>query len=252
MSKKSKAEERAAKAAAALAERKRKERQRNIVVGVGVVLLMVAIVAAGFLINRSKDGGNDKRASDTSSSSSSSAYQLTIGTDDAPHTIVFYEDFLCPICQAVEAGTRDDFAKLADAGKVQVSYRPFNLFSQDDDPRKPYSVDAASVFGVVLDKSGDEVAKKFHDLLYENQPSESGPFPDQDDLVALAVQAGAKEADVKAGLDAGDGKDWVDGATSATDDLGIDSTPTIYLDGEQFQDYTTMDDLVTNLVAAVS
>src|ERR1044072_6400602 len=141
MSKKTKAEERAAKAAAALAERKRKERQRNILVGVGGVVLMAAIVGVGFLINGSKDSGNDKKASDTSSSE----YQLTIGPDDAPHSIVFYEGFLCPMCQPVEDGPRDEFAKLADQGKVQVSYRPFNLFSQDGDPRKPYSVLAASV-----------------------------------------------------------------------------------------------------------
>lgn len=248
MSKKSKAEERAAKAAAALAERKRKERQRNILVAVGVVVVMALIVGVGFLINSAKDDDEDKKASDTSSSE----FQLTIGPDDAPHTIVFYEDFLCPICKAVEDATRDDFAQLADEGKVQVSYRPFNLFSQEGDPRKPYSVLAAEVFGVVLEKSDPDVAKKFHDLLYEHQPAEAGPFPTEDDLVQLAVQAGAKESDVTAGLAAGDGQDWVDGATSATQELGINSTPTIYLDGKQFRDGRDMAELAANLVAAVS
>ncbi len=245
MSKKSKAEERAARAAAALAERKRKERRRNILTVIGVVGVMVLIVVVGVLINQSRDEGEDKQATE------SSEYELVIGDDDADHTIVIYEDFLCPICQALEAGTREQLAQLADEGQVQVRYRPFNLFSEDGDPRKPYSVAAGEVFGVVLETSGDDVAKEFHDLLFENQPSESGPFPDQGDLVQLAVQAGAAEADVTAGLDDGDGADWVTGATNDTEALGIESTPTIYVDGEQFQDYRTLDDLVTNLLAAV-
>ena len=246
MSKKTKAEERAARAAAALAERKRKERRRNLLTVIGVVGVMVLIVVVGVLINQARDEGDDQNATD------SSEYELVIGDNDAEHTVVIYEDFLCPICQALEAGTREQFAKLADEGQVQVRYRPFNLFSEDADPRKPYSVAAGEVFGVVLETSGDDVAKKFHDLLFENQPSESGPFPDQDDLVQLAVQAGATEADLTAALEDGDGKDWVEGATADTDELGIDSTPTIYVDGEQFQNYSNLDDLVTNLVAAVS
>ena len=180
MSKKSKAEERAAKAAAALAERKRKERRRNLLTIGGVVLAMVVIVAVGFLINQSRDEQADEGVA-----AASSTYEVSIGDEDAPHEIVIYEDFLCPICQGLEAATRDQLAQLADEGKVRVSYRPFNLFSQDGDPRKEYSVAAAAVFAVVLDTSGPEVAKEFHDLLYENQPSEAGPFPSEDDLVQL-------------------------------------------------------------------
>ena len=177
---------------------------------------------------------------------------MSIGDEDAPHEIVIYEDFLCPICQGVEAATRDQLAQLADEGKVRVSYRPFNLFAQDDDPRKAYSVSAAAVFAVVLDTSGPEVAKELHDLLFENQPSEAGPFPSEDDLVQLAVEAGATEADVREGLENGDGDDWVEKATAAANDLGINSTPTIYLDGEEFRDGRTMDELAANLIAAVS
>lgn len=246
MSKKTKAEERAAKAAAALAERKRKERRRNLLTIGAVVLAMVVIVAVGFLINQSRDEEADKGAADEST------YEVTIGPEDAPNEIVIYEDFLCPICQGLEAATRDQLAQLADDGKVRVSYRPFNLFSQEGDPRKPYSVTAASVFAVVLDTAGPEVAKELHDLLYENQPSEAGPFPSEDDLVQLAVQAGATEADVREGLENGDGEDWVEKATAAANDLGINSTPTIYLNGEQFRDGRTMDELAANLVAAVS
>jgi len=244
MSKKTKAEERAARAAAALAERKRKERRRNILTVIGVVAVMVLIVVVGVLVNQARDEGEDEQAT------ASSEYELTIGPDDAPHTIVIYEDFLCPVCQAVEDATRDDLARLADEGKVQVSYRPFNLFQ--DPPLQDYSVASAAAFAVVQDESGDEVAKKFHDLLYENQPPESGPYPDADWLVDLAVEAGADESDVRDGIEGGDGNAWVEAATEAASSRGINSTPTIYLDGEQFQDGRTLEELASNLVAAVS
>ncbi|HET9423450.1 MAG TPA: thioredoxin domain-containing protein [Nocardioides sp.] len=247
MSKKSKAEERAAKAAAALAERKRKERRRNLLTIGAVVLAMVVIVAVGFLINQSRDEKADEGVA-----AASSTYEVSIGDEDAPNEVVIYEDFLCPICQGLEAATRDQLAQLADEGQVRVSYRPFNLFSQEGDPRKEYSVAAAAVFAVVLDTSGPEVAKELHDLLYENQPSEAGPFPSEDDLVGLAVEAGADEADVREGLENGDGEDWVEKATAAANDLGINSTPTIYLNGEEFRDGRTMEELAANLVAAVS
>ena len=245
MSKKSKAEERAARAAAALAERKRKERGRNILTGVAVVVVIALIVTLGFLFSRSEDEKNDKAASQESD------YGLVIGDADAPHSIIIYEDFLCPVCRALEAATRADLADLAADGKVEVEYRPFNLFSSDDDPRKPYSVDAAAAFAVVLDESGAEVAKEFHDLLYEQQPSEAGPFPGSDFFVDLAVEAGAEESAVRAGIEGGAGEEWVEGATDAAIDAGVSGTPTILLDGNQFQDGRTMEELAANLVAAV-
>ena len=245
MSKKTKAEERAARAAAALAERKRKERRRNILVAVAVVVVMALIVGAGFLLSRSEDKEDDKAASQESE------YGVSIGDADAPHTIIVYEDFLCPVSRDFEAQTRDDLAELAADGKVEVDYRPFNLFSSAQDPRKPYSVDAAAAFAVVLEESGPEVAKEFHDLLYENQPSEAGPFPEGDFFVDLAVEAGATEADVRPGIENGDGEDWVAEATDAALDAGVDGTPTILLDGEQFLDGRTMQELGDNLVAAV-
>lgn len=246
MSKKTRAEERAAKAAAALAERKRRERRRNILTGVGVVVAMALIVGVGFLINQTRDDEEPEGLSRTTT------YDVSVGDEDAPHAIVIYEDFLCPVCRAVEAATRDELARLADEGEVYVSYRPFNLFSQDEDPRKDYSVASAAAFAVVLEESGAEVAKEFHDLLYEQQPSEAGPFPDADWFVDLAVEAGATESNVRDGIVNGEGEDWVEASTEeATDVYGGNETPKIYLDGEEFRDGRTMEELGANLVAAV-
>lgn len=158
-----------------------------------------------------KKNESDKKLEDAASGRSD--YGVTIGPDDAPNKVVIYEDFLCPpYCGELEKRTRDDLAELAADDKVQVEYRPFDLLSQLGD----YPIRAASAFSVVLEKSGPEVAKKFHDLLYENQPSEKDPGAvTNDDLVDLAVEAGgAKEADVADAIRNVSNEDWVTEATA--------------------------------------
>ena len=243
MSKKNRGNDRASRAAAAMAEQQAQERRRrNLMVG-GVVVAILVIVVGGYLISRALDTSNDVAAP-----AAGSDYGVTIGPKDAPHTVVVYEDFLCPYCGELERATREDLTKLANEGKVRVEYRPFNLLSQAGD----YSERSAAAFSVVLEKSGPEVAKKYHDLLYDNQPPEQGPFLDDAKLVALAVEAGADEADVKSAIENLDGKQWVADATQAALDAGVRGTPTVVLDGKVFQDGRTMDELGQNLVDQVS
>ena len=245
MSKKNRGTDRAARAAAALEEQRRQEaRRRNLMVG-GVVIGILVIVVAGFLLSRSLDDTTDVHAA---TASSRSDYGVTIGPDDAADKVVIYEDFLCPFCGELEKRTRDDLTQLASDGKVQVEYRPFDLLGGGD--ASSYSVRSAGAFSVVLDKAGSDVAKKFHDLLYENQPSETASsFPSSADLADLAVQAGAKESDVRDAIEGDEGTAWVTKATSEASSAGVSSTPTILVNGKVFQDGRTVDDLASNLIA---
>ncbi|HWJ12051.1 MAG TPA: thioredoxin domain-containing protein [Nocardioides sp.] len=242
----SKANARMQKAAAErAAQAKREARRRYLTIG-GVVLAMVLIIggSVGYSVWK-RDKDNDKLAA---AASGRSDYGVTIGPDDAPHKVVIYEDFLCPFCGELESATRDDLARLAADGKVQVEYRPFDLLSQLGD----YPIRAASAFSVVLEKSGPEVAKKFHDLLYENQPSEQDPGAvTNDDLVDLAVEAGAKESDVAEAIRGVSNRDWVSEATAEAQKAGVTGTPTIVLDREVFDDGRTVDDLADNLIEAI-
>jgi protein-disulfide isomerase len=232
---------RAERAAALLAERERQEKRRRTLTVLGIVLGLVLVVAAGFLVNRLRDTSNDV------STVADASYAVSIGPEDAPHEIVVYEDFLCPYCGELERATHEELAALADEGKVRVTYRPFVLLGNISD----YSERTAAAFGVVLDASGSEVAKEFHDLLFANQPSEAGPYLDDDELVALAVEAGADEDEVGDAIRDLDGQDFAEAATAEAEDAGVRSTPTILVDGQVFNDGRTMDELAENLVAAV-
>ncbi|EGD43091.1 hypothetical protein NBCG_02588 [Nocardioidaceae bacterium Broad-1] len=243
-SRKEKREARAAKAAAELEALRKKQARKSILTVVAVCAAIAVIVGGLVWFSLSRSGDSEIAAPEAGSSE----HGLVIGPDDAPHKVVIYEDFLCPYCGDFEAASRKDLAELAADGKVQVDYRPFVLL----DRIGPYSELATSAFAVVQEEAGDEVAKKFHDLLFENQPSESGPFPEGADLVDLAVEAGAEESAVKDRIENLDGKAWADAATQAAADDGVQGTPTILLDGEQFADGNSFEEIAANLAEQLS
>ena len=234
---------RAERAAAMRREQESRERRRRTLMVAGVVLGMVLIVAAGFLINRARDTSADVDAP----AAGSSEYGLVIGDASAPRDLVIYEDFLCPVCGELEQRTSEELAQLAEEGKVRVEYRPFELLGRFGD----YSQRSTAAFAVVLEESGPEVALRFHDLLFADQPSEEGPFPDDAALIELAVEAGAEEEDVAEGIETGAGESWADAATEEASAAGVNSTPTVLLDGKVFTDYRTMEQLAENILAAV-
>jgi protein-disulfide isomerase len=217
---------RAERAAALLAERERAEKRRRTLIVAGILLGLVLVIAAGFAVTRLRDTTGDvSDAVDTAGE-----YGVTIGQEDAPREVVIYEDFLCPACGAFEAETNDALTAMAEAGDVRVTYRPFTFLDRFGD----YSERATAAFGVVLDREGAEVAKEFHDLLFENQPSEAGPFPDDDALVDLAVEAGADKDAVGDPIRDLAGEEFAAGATEAALDAGVQQTPTVLIDGEVY------------------
>lgn len=242
-----KAQERAARNAA-LKEAERRQAKRGMIIRV-VAIAASLVLIAGVIFLISQNQGDDGSGLDPEAGASD--YGFTVGDKDAPHTLVIYEDFLCPVCGALEHETEADLKQLADDGKVFIDYRPFVLL----DNFGSYSADATNAFAVVQKESGDDVAFEFHKLLFENQPPEdSESFPGADELIDLAVEAGADEADVRPGIEDNAESAWVDGATSeATDDVGVEGTPTIYLDGERYTlKGDDMAEAADNLIADVS
>jgi protein-disulfide isomerase len=235
---------RAERAAAALKEKQRQERRRQVLTIGGVVAAIVLIVVGGFVVNSMRDPSKDVAGAAPDIGSS---YGLTVGSDSAPHKVVVYEDFLCPICGEFEKAGHTQLEQLADAGKVQIEYRPFVLLSR----LGPYSARSTMIWSLVLQQAGDDAALKYHDLLFANQPSEEGPFTSKDDLIALAGQAGADVDKLTSAVDDNEGIDWPVDATRAAGKAGVNSTPTVILDGQPFTNWRTPDDLAANLVKAV-
>lgn len=239
----SKSAARAAKAAELRAAQEQAEKRRRLLMIGGVVAVFVLIVGGAILVTVLNQDEVDAPGA------GQGEYGVTIGDDDAAHEVIIYEDFLCPICGQLEDASHEGLDEAAADGKVVVEYRPIAILTQFGD----YSVRSANAFKAVLETAGPEEAKKFHDLLFEDQPAEDDQdshFTD-DELVDLAVEAGATESEVRDDIEGLAYEDWVDDATEAATDANVQGTPTIILDGEQFSDGSNYTEIGRNLVEAV-
>ena len=191
--KKTKAAERAERAAALLREQRARERRRNLITGGVVAAVLAVLVVVGILISKANEVD--------APAAGSSDYGVTIGDPDADHTLVDLRGLPVP-------GVRRARGRRPTSVSPSWPTRATCMSSTGRSSCCPASVTTrcvrASAFGVVLDKSGPEVAKKFHDLLFAEQPAEGDePYPDADWLVEKAVEAGANEADVRPGIEEG-------------------------------------------------
>jgi len=219
--------------AATEARRKAEQRRQRLIVG-GVVVAVLAVVAATFFGLRAMD---DSAETSDPPANISADRGLVVGDADAPRSVVIYEDFLCPACGAVESTTNEALTAAAEQGDVSLEYRPVSILGRISD----YSERSANAFAVVLDAAGPEVAKEYHDLLYAEQPSESGPFPDDQWLIDKAVEAGAEESEVAPGIEDMAFEGWVEGSTEAFSKAGHTGTPTVLVDGEVVEGETIQD-----------
>ncbi|ATL69974.1 DsbA family protein [Nocardia terpenica] len=116
---------------------------------------------------------------------------IVLGKPNAPKTIDMYEDPMCPACGSLEHLYGQQLAQQVDAGKLAVRYRLVNFL----DPKsgsKDYSTRAVAANECVADNGDGPVYSKFHTALFTTkQPSESGGDLSNDQLSAIAKDAGA-------------------------------------------------------------
>lgn len=234
------------RAAAIRAEQERKERRtRALVVAAAVigVLLVVVAIAVGL-----QQGGNGEGQTSSPPANAVDGYALAMGSADAPVTVTVYEDMMCPYCGQFEQVSSDRLKELADSGDVEVRYHVVSFLDGASEDR--YSTRAANALAVVLDTAGAEVAVEFHDALFANQPEEGGPGLSDEEMIGLAVEAGADEAAIAGPIADLKFEPWVEDATEAWSQEGFSGTPTVTVNGEKV-DFTSAEDLLTNTEKAV-
>jgi protein-disulfide isomerase len=236
----------AVRAAEIRAAQERQERRRRtlVVTAVGVLVLAIVLVV-GYVVQSSRDTAGQAA---TPPSGAVDGYAVPSGPSSAPVKVAVYEDFLCPFCGQFETASRDALEKQVEAGKVQIQYHVVNFL--DDSSTTEYSTRAANALAVVLDTSGPEVAKKFHDLLFEHQPEEGSAGLSDAQLVAYAVQAGATRSAVQPGITDRTYEQWVDNVNDQASKDGVNQTPTVRVDGKTVE-YKTIDELVAKVEQAV-
>ncbi len=240
--------QRAAERAAAIRreQESRERRRRTLWISLAVVGVLAVVVAIAVGIQAGRDTTGQ---ASTPPAGAVDEYAIPFGEDSAPVTVAVYEDFMCPFCGQFEAASGEMLEEYVDQGDVQVQYHVISFLDRASNGTD-YSTRAMSAVGVVLDSAGPEAAKKFHDLLFANQPEEGTDGPSDDQLVDLAVQAGAQESVVRPAIVDRKFEQWVKNASDAASKGGVNQTPTVLVDGTKVE-FETTDDLLANTKAAI-
>jgi protein-disulfide isomerase len=223
------AEKRAAEAAArAQAERRRRS---MIAAAVAAVLLVLAVVI-GIVVQtqRSATSASARVPAHTADAGN----VVVVGSATAPVTVDLYEDLQCPNCKAFEDSSGKTLAQLVAAGTVQAHYHPMAFL--DNATNNRYSTRALNAAAAVVDTAGATAFQKFHDLLYANQPPESGTGLSDAQLIAYAHQAGATGTTVETEIKDLTFGDWVKKVTDQASKDGVTGTPTVKVKGKVLSD----------------
>jgi protein-disulfide isomerase len=234
------AAKRAAEAAARAAARRR---QRTVVGAVVAAVLLVVAVVVVIAVQTSRTSTSASAAVPPNTVDGGTV--VVVGSADAPVTVDLYEDFQCPNCKAFEDAAGSTLAQLVAAGTVQVHHHGMAFL--DTHANDNYSTRALNAAAVVVGAAGTDAFQTFSDLLFANQPDESGSGLTDDQLIAYAARAGAGGAEVEQQIRDLHYGDWVTTVTDQASKDGVTGTPTVLVDG------TTLDDLsAAGLTAAVT
>ncbi len=158
-------------------------------------------------------------------------YGVSIGQAGAPVTIDIYQDYMCPYCGQFERAQAADLKYLVDSAEVRVVIHVMNFLDDSSDGAK-YSTRAANAFLTVALKEPDK-ALAFNSALYASQPTEGTKGLTDAEIAALATKTGVSES-LAATFAAQSQVDLVQKSNDASFKAGIQSTPTVKINGTVF------------------
>lgn len=216
---------------------------------VGVVI--VAVVAIGQLGNRASGTFTDPRIAYPAGV----IHDNTLGSADAPVTLEVYGDLQCPVCGRYSLDVEPALvARYVVPGKVRIVHHDFALLGRPSrtDPNNESRIAASgAVCAVPQGRYWD-----FVHWMYANQSGENAGGFTRERTTAIATAAGLDGPALAACLDQPATTGAVDATTEKVIGMGINSTPTFYLNGMMaavgFKTVDQMSALIDAVLAAPS
>lgn len=149
------------------------------------------------------------------------------GKKDAKTTLVEFGDFQCPACRTAEPLVRQ--AMVDFDGKIKFNFKHFPLISVH--PNGMLAARAAEAAGV------QNKFWEMHDWLYDNQDLWSGLSGSEakQKLIDAAVELKLKADQFKKDIDSKAVSDKINETQSEAITLGVNSTPTFYLNNKKIE-----------------
>lgn len=270
------------KARAIREEQLKKEKRNKLLVGWGIVVAIVVIIAiiaavvigniqnnapvadqgptpangnvhggvtllAGSEVVKSEPGSVN--VADVPSAPATKPATVTVPGGEAevgkPVKVIAYIDFICPVCKRFETTYGESLTNLRNEGKISLEYRPLGFL--DLQSTTNYSSRAANAAACVANTSPEKYAD-FFNLLFERQPAEGSAGISDKDLKAMATEVGA--ANIDSCVDSKQFRPWVKVATQEAAAIGITGTPTIFVDGKQWDGSTDLNAEIQTAITA--
>jgi len=220
-------------------------------------IIVAAVLIAGsiiYLVGSSKtnsggvannNGGQNPSAVNTDVQKLGSR-DVILGDAKAPVTIIEYGDYQCPYCvrffQTTEQSIRDNYVK---NGKVKIVFRGFQFLGAESE----------------LAGQAAECAKDqnnfwtYHDAIYNAEAkdgSENNGNMNRDFFIGLAKNAGLDVNKFTSCYDGGKYASTVKQGTQDAAALGVNSTPTLFVNGQIVKGALPFDQFKTIIDAALT
>jgi len=219
-----------------------------VVAAVLIVGVVVAIVIGTSGKSSTANGASAQPVGAVASDGGGIFANASTAKSNAP-TIDLYEDFQCPTCGALEKAMGPTFASMAKAGDLKLvvhtlSFLDDNL-KNDSSKRSANAAACASDAGKFLE---------YHALVFAAQPAQEGDGYTDAQLTQFASEAGITGAALTTWqqcTSSGQHDQYVIDTQDAAGRAGVNSTPTVKLNGKDItQTLTSVDALVAQVKAA--
>ncbi|MEA9985830.1 MULTISPECIES: DsbA family protein [Subtercola] len=259
-----------------LREQQHKKEVRNRVVlfsGLGVVLIAIVVSVVLIVASSAKPAGPGplNMASDGLKITTGNVAETTpaLAADQQPTPsaanptgvldIRVYIDYMCPYCGQFETTNVAQIGKWVASGAATYEVHPLSLLDRSSLGTK-YSTRAANAAACVANYSPNNFFD-FSAALFQNQPAENTSGLPDSQLQSIAASAGVGSTDqINSCIQNQDFKGWVATSTTraTTEPLPgstvakVTGTPTVLVDGQQYQGSLTDANAFANFVLQVS
>lgn len=203
-------------------------RRESVILGSIITVTLLLLVGFAFLFSKPQDEQQDTKVTDTALLLGAKNHM--IGSESAKVTIVEFADFQCPACGSAYPIVKQITAEYGD--RVQFVYRHFPL------PGHRHALDAARAA-----EAAGKQDKFFEmsDLLFVNQSDWSEGNNAKTLFEEYAESLGLDMEKFRSDRDAEETTSYIQKDQTDGIALGVNSTPTFYVNGEKFSGVLSYD-----------
>jgi len=171
-------------------------------------------------------------------------------TQSNPVEILVYVDYQCPICAIFELPNSEQLKNWVSTGAATLELHPLSFLDGRGSPNA-FSSRAANASLCVADYSPDNFFA-YNTRLFQSQPAEGQPGPENADMIAFAQEVGATNIEqisscINSKMFGSFIKDATERALSQPipgTDLRVTGTPAVFVNGQQYT-WSTGDELAS-------